>query len=59
MKNSEICAVIPTYNNENTLVDVIDAVLQYVHTVVVINDGSTDNTLDILYSYKEISFNPT
>jgi glycosyltransferase involved in cell wall biosynthesis len=53
MKNSDICVVIPTYNNEKTLAAVIDSVLQYVDDVVVINDGSTDNTNEVLFKYKE------
>jgi len=53
MKNSEICVVIPTYNNERTLATVIDVVLQYMPHVVVVNDGSTDCTNEILYKYKE------
>jgi glycosyltransferase involved in cell wall biosynthesis len=32
---------------------VIDAVLAYCHEVIVVNDGSTDRTAEILYLYKE------
>jgi glycosyltransferase involved in cell wall biosynthesis len=53
VKNSEICVVIPTYNNEKTLPAVLDSVMQYVNAVVVVNDGSTDRTNEILYQYKE------
>jgi len=48
MNNSDICVVIPTYNNENTLVAVIDLVLEYGFEVIVVNDGSTDHTNEIL-----------
>lgn len=50
---SDFCLIIPTYNNANTLAAVIDSVLPLVENVVVVNDGSTDNTTEILYSYKE------
>jgi len=53
MKNSGICVVIPTYNNEKTLAAVIDSVMQYIEDVVVVNDGSTDNTNNILFHYNE------
>jgi glycosyltransferase involved in cell wall biosynthesis len=53
MKTPDICVIIPTYNNRNTLASVIDSVLEYVDDVVVVNDGSTDETTDILYQYKE------
>jgi glycosyltransferase involved in cell wall biosynthesis len=49
------CIIIATYNNQNTLKRVIDGVLKYSvkEDVIVINDGSTDNTLSILQKYSE------
>ena len=49
------CVLIPTYNNEKTLKRVIDGVLEYSsgNDVIVINDGSTDTTLDILKTYSK------
>jgi glycosyltransferase involved in cell wall biosynthesis len=46
--------VIPTYNNQKTLQRVIDGVLAYTNDVIVINDGSTDNTKNILTAYPSI-----
>ncbi|MDR1342504.1 MAG: glycosyltransferase family 2 protein [Prevotellaceae bacterium] len=51
MKALGICVVIPTYNNGRFLADVLDTVLQYAATVVVVNDGSTDHTGEILERY--------
>jgi len=51
--NLNICVIIPTYNNAQTLAAVIDSVLKYTDEVVVVNDGSTDHTADILYPYRE------
>ncbi|MDT0294373.1 DUF2062 domain-containing protein [Mesonia ostreae] len=46
------CVVmIPTYNNERTLTRVIDAVLRYTTNVIIVNDGSTDNTANLLKDY--------
>lgn len=43
------CAVlIPTYNNKNTVESVVRKVLDWAGNVIVVNDGSTDNTKEIL-----------
>lgn len=48
------CIIIPTYNNDKTLKRVIDGVLDITDNIVVINDGSTDNTKTILDTYPQI-----
>lgn len=50
----KVCVIVPTYNNHKTLNRVIDGVLQYTTNVIVVNDGSTDNTLEIINSYTSI-----
>ena len=50
-----ICVLIPTYNNEKTLRRVIDGVLDYTNNIIIVNDGSTDSTLEILKTYPQIS----
>jgi len=50
---SKICVIIPTYNNVQTLSQVIDSVLKFISSVIVVNDGSTDETLEILKRYQE------
>jgi len=42
------CVIIPTYNNEQTLVGVIREIQQYTDNIIVVNDGSDDGTADIL-----------
>ena len=42
------CVLMPTYNNAGTLRKVILGVLEYSADVIVVNDGSTDATADIL-----------
>lgn len=44
----DICALIPTYNNGKTITDVVLRTLQVMHYVIVVVDGSTDNTLSRL-----------
>lgn len=41
-------AVIPCYNEKNTLADVVTEVSDYVDAIVVIDDGSTDGSLERL-----------
>lgn len=50
----KVCVLIPTYNNHKTLQRVVDGVLQYTNNVIVINDGSTDTTPEILKQYSQI-----
>ncbi len=52
-KALRFCVLIPTYNNEKTLQSVIDAVLYYCSDVIVVNDGSTDTTTEILNAYTD------
>ena len=55
----KICVLIPTYNNAATLKKVIEGVLQFTTDVIVVNDGSTDDTaaiLKIFTSLKIVSY---
>ncbi len=54
LKILNCCVVIPTYNNEKTVVRVIDEVLAQIKgaaTLIVVNDGSTDSTFGILNDF--------
>jgi glycosyltransferase involved in cell wall biosynthesis len=42
------CVLIPTYNNAGTLEKTIHSVLAYTNRIIVVNDGSTDDTRNIL-----------
>lgn len=48
----EWCVVMPTYNNAGTLKKVLEEVLAETASVIVVNDGSTDETLEILKNFK-------
>lgn len=52
MELHHICIVIPTYNNAPVLSKVIESVLPYCNHIVVVNDGSTDETATILQSFQ-------
>lgn len=53
MEAGRICVVIPTYNNSGTLAGVLDDVLRYTTSLIVVNDGSTDETGKILDTYSD------
>jgi len=55
ISEKKICVLIPTYNNEKTLKRVIDGVLDYTGNIIVVNDGSTDSTSEILKNYPQIT----
>jgi glycosyltransferase involved in cell wall biosynthesis len=42
------CVIVPTYNNGNTLNLLIEKVKHFTSHIIVVNDGSTDDTSDIL-----------
>lgn len=51
-----ISVVMPAYNAENTIKDAIDSVLNQSFTdfeFIIVDDGSTDNTVSIINSYKD------
>jgi glycosyltransferase involved in cell wall biosynthesis len=51
MEGVEYCVIIPTYNNAKTLEGVIDGVLKITKNIIVVNDGATDGTSDILKKF--------
>lgn len=61
-ENIRCCVIIPTYNNEKTIREVIEQVLDYSGNVIVVNDGATDSTSEILKGFHHqidlISYSP-
>lgn len=51
-QNINYCALIPTYNNDQTLESLISTVLKYTANIIVVNDGSNDRTGEILERFK-------
>ncbi|MES2748199.1 MAG: DUF2062 domain-containing protein [Bacteroidota bacterium] len=49
-----VCVIVPTYNNEKTLQRVLDSVLSYTSNIIIVNDGSTDSTSEILKNYSQL-----
>lgn len=53
-KEKKCCVIIPTYNNDQTLEKLLHDVLAYTQQVIVVNDGSTDKTAEILQKFNQI-----
>ena len=51
MEALQLCVIVPTYNNRKTLAGVLDDILKYTSSVIVVNDGSTDDTHLILETF--------
>lgn len=57
--NCLVSVIIPVYNGEDYLADAIESVIAQTYRpieVIVVDDGSTDNSADIACSYKEIRY---
>ena len=54
-KTQGCCVIIPTYNNERTLERIIRETLEFTDQVIVVNDGSTDETLLILEKFPDLT----
>ncbi|MDB5258272.1 MAG: hypothetical protein JWM14_2967 [Chitinophagaceae bacterium] len=50
-----VYVLIPTYNNATTIAQVIQSVQAYTDRILVVNDGSTDNTAEVLGTFKSIA----
>jgi glycosyltransferase involved in cell wall biosynthesis len=54
MVDLKCCVIIPTYNNAKTLGDIVQRVLDITSDLIVVNDGSTDSTAEILAQFSHI-----
>ena len=52
----KVCVIIPTYNNAATLAGVMKDVTGYINHIIVVNDGSTDNTVDVVNNFPSVQF---
>lgn len=55
-----ISVIIPMYNSKNTIVNTLDSVknqsaFNYIKEIIIINDGSTDESLEIVKQYSELN----
>jgi glycosyltransferase involved in cell wall biosynthesis len=53
-KKLNCCVIIPTYNNSKTLDAVIQSTFEYCDEVIVVDDGCTDATQEIISKYPQL-----
>ncbi|WP_264525866.1 DUF2062 domain-containing protein [Flavobacterium sp. N502536] len=53
LSSTHFCVIVPTYNNHKTLRRVLDSVLDFTSNIIIVNDGSTDETFEILKHYSQ------
>lgn len=54
-KEKRVCVIVPTYNNAKTLSGVLEGILKYTDQLIVVNDGSTDQTEEFLSAFSSIT----
>ena len=47
-----VCAVIPSYRNAGTVLDVLSRTLAQIPDVILVNDGSPDDTETLVKEYE-------
>ncbi|RYJ39919.1 Glycosyl transferase family protein [Flavobacterium anhuiense] len=55
LSSIHFCVIVPTYNNQKTLKKVLDSILDFTTNIIIVNDGSTDSTSEILKSYSQLT----
>ena len=50
-----VCVIVPTFNNETTIRDVVERCKEQSDDIIVVNDGCTDSTASILVDMKGIT----
>lgn len=55
LNSTNFCVIVPTYNNQKTLKKVLDSILDFTQNIIIVNDGSTDETSEILKQYSQFT----
>ena len=55
LRRRNVCVVIPAYNNGGTIRSVVEGALAQCDDVIVVNDGSTDDTARILHAMPRVA----
>lgn len=54
LRKNKICAIIPFYNEQDFIVEVVKRTLQYVDLVIAVDDGSTDKSLNLIKGIENV-----
>ncbi len=53
-RNNTVCVIIPAYNEEKQIGQVLINIPDWVDNIVIVNDASTDKTSDVVFQLQEI-----
>lgn len=53
LRTLHICVIVPTYNNQGTITQVLQRLIPYTQDIIVVNDGSTDQTARLLKEFRQ------
>lgn len=53
-KDLNCCVIVPTYNNDGTLHSFLNSLQGFTDQIIVVNDGSTDSTSEILQEFNNL-----
>ena len=51
----KVCVLVPTYNNAGTIASLLNDIQTFTRNILVVNDGSTDRTAEILHGFSLVS----
>lgn len=54
LRKNKICAIIPFYNEQDFIVEVIKKTLRYVDLVIAVDDGSIDNSINLIKGIENV-----
>ncbi|MDR2805231.1 MAG: glycosyltransferase family 2 protein [Dysgonamonadaceae bacterium] len=55
IQDIKFCVIIPVYNSEKLITNVVKSVMQHAENLIVVNDGSTDKTLEQLVEFQKFN----
>ena len=53
--NEKITAVVPVFNEENSIFDILDGVSNYCDEIIIVNDGSTDKSIEKIIDFQKLN----
>ncbi len=53
-EKNKICAIVPFYNEEKTLPEILERISGYVDLIIAVNDGSTDNSAAYAENFEKV-----
>jgi glycosyltransferase involved in cell wall biosynthesis len=53
-EQNQVVVIVPTFNNAATLGKLLNDVLQFTNRIIVVNDGSTDGTAEVLAKFSSL-----